>query len=155
MLTKHSSVNNRENVRGRGKKSSNARLVYARDNYEKSGKRERRNSQVIDFGIALIDLKEGKWSSPTGKKKDMLNSKKKAFLLAVIFFSGRHSSVKLFLKKARPCVFLVDFLKKKKAATTTKSTKQNYSLSRGEKGEKRKKELFPFPLPFFCAFRCS
>lgn len=46
----------------------------------------------------------------------MLNSKKKAFLLAVIFFSGRHSSVKLFLKKARPCVFLVDFLKKKKSS---------------------------------------
>lgn len=88
MPTKHSSVNNRENVKGKGgKKSTNARLVYARDNYEKSGKRERRNRQVIDFGIARIDLKEGKWSSPTGKKKkDMLNSKNSVSSCCHFFF---------------------------------------------------------------------
>ena len=76
----------RERKKGE-KKSTNARLVYARDNYEKSGKRERRNRQVIDFGIARIDLKEGKWSSPTGKKKkDMLNSKNSVSSCCHFFF---------------------------------------------------------------------
>ena len=91
----------------------------------------------------------------------MLNSKNSVSSCCHFFFFGRHSLVKLFLTKARPCIFLVDFLKKKK-----KQQQQRKKLSKithkveGKRGKnEKKKSFFPFRFFFFfvcvCVFRCS